>query len=248
MALHKIICVANWPHPAAGALYLPINSNSMTIHREGHKSIAIGTLIFGALNLVFFYFFSASLPSLAWVIFFVSLALLLFLISFFRIPNRALTLNESVVVAPADGKVVVIEEVIDPEYFHDKRIQVSIFMSPVNVHVNRNPIGGEVVYNQYHKGKYLVAWNPKSSTDNERHSVVIKKGSLEVLVKQIAGALAKRISNYLQEGQQVSQTAEMGFIKFGSRVDLLLPVGTSINVDLNQMVQGGVTVIATLKS
>ncbi|MEP7141678.1 MAG: phosphatidylserine decarboxylase family protein [Ferruginibacter sp.] len=220
----------------------------MTIHREGYKSIAIGTLIFGALNLIFFYFFSASLPALAWIIFFITLAMLLFLISFFRIPNRALTLNDNVIVAPADGKVVVIEEVTDPEYFHDKRIQVSIFMSPANVHVNRNPIDGVVVYNQYHKGKYLVAWHPKSSTDNERHSVVIKKGNIEILVKQIAGAMAKRIINYLQVGQQVSQTGEMGFIKFGSRVDLLLPVGTKINVALNQAVQGGVTVIATLNA
>ncbi len=119
-------------------------------------------------------------------------------------------------------------------------------MSPANVHVNRNPISGEVVYNQYHKGKYLVAWNPKSSTENERHSVVIKKGGTEILVKQIAGALAKRIVNYLQVGQKVEQTEEMGFIKFGSRVDLLLPVGTKLNVELNQVVQGGVTVIATL--
>ena len=220
----------------------------MTIHREGYKSIAIGTLIFGALNLMFFYFFSASLPVLAWIIFFVSLGMLLFLISFFRIPNRLLTLNDDVIVAPADGKVVVIEEVTDPEYFHDKRLQVSIFMSPANVHLNRNPISGEVVYNQYHKGKYLVAWHPKSSTENERHSVVIKKENTEILVKQIAGALAKRIINYLQVGQQVNQTAEMGFIKFGSRVDLLLPVGTKINVALNQAVQGGVTVIGTLNN
>jgi phosphatidylserine decarboxylase len=198
------------------------------------------------LNLIVFYFFSASLPILAWIIFFATLGLLLFLISFFRIPNRVLTIQNGAVIAPADGKVVVIEEVTDPEYFHDKRLQVSIFMSPANVHVNRNPIDGEVVYNQYHKGKYLVAWHPKSSTENERHSVVLKSGHTEILVKQIAGALAKRIVNYLQVGQQVRQTAEMGFIKFGSRVDLLLPVGTKINVALNQVVQGGVTVIATL--
>ena len=219
----------------------------MTIHREGYTSIAIGTIVFFILNFIFFYFFSASLPILAGTAFFLSLGLLLFLISFFRIPNRVLTLNENAIVAPADGKVVVIEEVIDPEYFHNKRLQVSIFMSPANVHVNRNPISGEVVYNQYHKGKYLVAWHPKSSTENERHSVVIRKGNLEILVKQIAGALAKRIVNYLQVGQQVSQTAEMGFIKFGSRVDLLLPVGTKINVALNQSVQGGVTIIATMQ-
>ena len=218
----------------------------MTIHREGYKSIAIGTLIFGAINFATLYFFSASLPALCWIVFFATLFLLLFLVSFFRIPNRKLTINENAVVAPADGKVVVIEETIDPEYFKVKRLQVSIFMSPANVHVNRNPISGDVVYNQYHKGKYLVAWNPKSSTENERHSVVIKKNDTEILVKQIAGALAKRIVNYLQVGQKVEQTDEMGFIKFGSRVDLLLPIGTKLNVELNQVVQGGVTVIATL--
>ncbi|MFZ4059189.1 MAG: phosphatidylserine decarboxylase, partial [Ferruginibacter sp.] len=178
----------------------------MTIHREGYKSIAIGTMIFGALNVVMFFFFSASLPWLAWLIFILSLGLLLFLISFFRIPNRQLTINDNLIIAPADGKVVVIEETVDVEYFKEKRLQVSIFMSPANVHVNRNPISGEVVYNQYHKGKYLVAWHPKSSTENERHSVVIRKGNTEILVKQIAGALAKRIVNYLQVGQKVAQT------------------------------------------
>ena len=217
----------------------------MTIHREGYKSIAIGALIFGAINLIFFYFLSESLPALGWIIFFATLGLLIFLISFFRIPDRPLTVSDTGVVAPADGKVVVIEEVVDPEYFKDKRLQVSIFMSPLNVHVNRSPLEGEVVYNKYHKGKYLVAWHPKSSTENERHSVVIRNGTNEVLVKQIAGALAKRIINYLQVGQKVNQASEMGFIKFGSRVDLLLPVGTKVNVELNQMVQGGVTVVAT---
>ncbi|MGB5007019.1 MAG: phosphatidylserine decarboxylase family protein, partial [Ferruginibacter sp.] len=195
----------------------------MTIHREGYKSIAIATLIFGAINVIVYYFLSASLMWLCNIIFVITLGLLLFLISFFRIPNRKLTIADGVVVAPADGKVVVIEETTDVEYFKDKRLQVSIFMSPANVHVNRNPIDGEVVYNQYHKGKYLVAWHPKSSTDNERHSVVLKNGNTEIIVKQIAGALAKRIVNYLQVGQKVKQADEMGFIKFGSRVDLLLP-------------------------
>jgi len=218
----------------------------MTIHREGYKTIAIAALIFGAINLSLFWFFSASLMWLCTAVFIITLGLLLFLISFFRIPHRVLTIEDNAIVAPADGKVVVIEETTDVEYFKDKRLQVSIFMSPANVHVNRNPVSGDVVYNQYHKGKYLVAWHPKSSTDNERHSVVIRKGDTEILVKQIAGALAKRIVNYLQVGQKVKQTEEMGFIKFGSRVDLLLPVGTKINVELNQSVQGGVTVIATL--
>ena len=175
----------------------------MTIHKEGYKSIAIGVILFGIINIVSFYFMSSSLPIISLLLFIATLGLLLFLISFFRIPNRNLTIEENSIIAPADGKVVVIEEVQADEYFTDRRIQVSIFMSPLNVHVNRNPVSGEVVYNQYHKGKYLVAWHPKSSTENERHSVVYKKNGKEILVKQIAGALAKRICNYLQAGQEV---------------------------------------------
>jgi len=219
----------------------------MTIHREGYKTIAISALAFALINLPSFYFISAHEFWLSGLIFVVTLGLLLFLVSFFRVPSRKLTVGPNLVVCPADGKVVVIEEVLDQEYFSDKRLQVSIFMSPANVHQNRNPIAGEVVYSQYHKGKYLVAWHPKSSTENERHSVVIRNAHGEVLVKQIAGALARRIVNYLSVGQKVEQSAEMGFIKFGSRVDLLLPVGTEVRVGLNQMVQGGVTVIAVLK-
>ncbi len=218
----------------------------MTIHREGYKSIAIGLLVFGAINYSYFYFVSASYPAAGWVLFTVTLFLFLFLVSFFRIPNREFTIQDNAIIAPADGKVVVIEETVDPEYFKTKRLQVSIFMSPANVHVNRMPVSGEVVYNKYHKGKYLVAWHPKSSTENERHSIVVKKDEKEILVKQIAGALAKRIVNYLEVGQQVKQTDEMGFIKFGSRVDLLLPIGTALNVQINQVVKGGVTVIGTL--
>ncbi len=218
----------------------------MTIHREGFKSIAIATLIFGALNVVVFWFFSASMLWLSITIFVVTLILLLFIVSFFRIPTRNHTIDAKSIIAPADGKVVVIEEVVDKEFFNDKRLQISIFMSPANVHVNRVPMDGEVIYNQYHKGKYLVAWHPKSSTENERHSVVIRKENIEILVKQIAGAVAKRIVNYLQVGQKVEQGKEMGFIKFGSRVDLLLPPGTTVNVSLNQVVRGGITVIATV--
>jgi phosphatidylserine decarboxylase len=218
----------------------------MTIHREGYKSIAIGTIIFIALNLLMSWLFAASAYWLCILFFVATLGLLLFLVSFFRIPARTLTINDGQIICPADGKVVVIEETIDEEYFKEKRLQVSVFMSPANVHVNRNPISGEVVYNQYHKGKYLVAWNPKSSTENERHSVVLKKGNKEILVKQIAGALAKRIINYLEVGTKVNQTDEFGFIKFGSRVDLLLPIGTQLNVQLNEVVKGGVTVIGTL--
>ena len=218
----------------------------MTIHREGYQSIAIVTLVMGALNILLYWFLGSSLLWLCAIILIISLIFVLFIVSFFRIPSRKLTIDANSVVAPADGKVVVIEEITDVEYFKDKRLQVSIFMSPLNVHVNRNPISGEVIYNQYHKGKYLVAWHPKSSTENERHSVVIKNNKTEVLVKQIAGALAKRIINYLEVGQKVNQTDEMGFIKFGSRVDLIFPVGTKINVSLNEVVQGGVTVIATV--
>ena len=218
----------------------------MTIHREGYKTIAIGALAFAFINLCSFYFISAHAAWLTGLIFLVTLGLLLFLISFFRVPSRKLSTGDNLVICPADGKVVVIEEIMDEEYFRDKRLQISIFMSPANVHQNRNPTGGEVVYSQYHKGKYLVAWHPKSSTENERHSVVIRNGRGEILVKQIAGALARRIVNYLTVGQKVEQSAEMGFIKFGSRVDVLLPVGTKVEVQLNQTVQGGVTVLAKL--
>ncbi len=217
----------------------------MTIHKEGFKSIAIAVFLFGIINVLSFYFISYSLPLLSWLIFLATFILLLFIISFFRIPQRNLTIQDNAIVAPADGKVVVIEEVQADEYFTDRRIQVSIFMSPLNVHVNRNPVSGEVAYSQYHKGKYLVAWHPKSSTENERHSVVYRKDGKEILVKQIAGAVAKRICNYLQAGMEVKQTEEMGFIKFGSRVDLLLPLDAKVQVKIGDKPQGGVTVVAT---
>ena len=217
----------------------------MTIHKEGYKTIAWSAIIFGVINIVSFYFLSFSTPLISTLIFIVTLGLLIFLVSFFRIPDRHLTLREDAIVAPADGKVVVIEEVQADEYFNDRRIQVSIFMSPLNVHVNRNPVSGNVTYSQYHKGKYLVAWHPKSSTENERHTVVYQKNGREILVKQIAGALAKRIVNYLQTGQQVEQSNEMGFIKFGSRVDLLLPLDAKVLVKIGDTPQGGVTVVAT---
>ena len=217
----------------------------MTIHREGYQTIAITAVLFSIINVASFSFLGDLIPWLAITIFIFTLIVLLFILSFFRMPNRQLTINDNQIISPADGKVVVIEEIIDEEYFKDKRIQLSVFMSPANVHVNRNPIGGEVVYNQYHKGKYLVAWHPKSSTENERWSVAVKNVKGTILYKQIAGALAKRICNYTKVGQQVNQTDEYGFIKFGSRVDLLLPPGTKINVKLNEVVKGGVTVLAT---
>lgn len=217
----------------------------MTIHREGYHTIGIAALLFGVINIATFAFLSDAYPFITTVIFIATLGLFIFLVSFFRIPKRALSINEGQIICPADGKVVVIEEITDVEYFHDRRIQVSIFMSPLNVHVNRNPMSGDVLYSQYHKGKYLVAWHPKSSTENERHSVVIENDKGVILVKQIAGALAKRICNYLTPGQQVRQGEELGFIKFGSRVDVLLPLNATINVQQNQLVQGGLTVLAT---
>lgn len=217
----------------------------MTIHKEGYRTIGIAALIFGVINVISFSFLSAVLAWLSLVIFIVTLVLLLFIISFFRVPSRLYTVNDNQIICPADGKVVVIEETVDVEYFKDKRIQVSIFMNPANVHLNRNPISGEVIYNQHIKGKYLVAWHPKSSTENERWSVAVKNNYGTILYKQIAGAMAKRICNYTSVGQYVKQSAEYGFIKFGSRVDVLLPIGTKVNVELNQLVKGGVTVLAT---
>jgi len=218
----------------------------MIIHKEGYKSIGVAALIFGLVNIISFIFVSNRYPVTAQLILWTSVIFFFFILSFFRIPTRSLTKGEEHIVCPADGKVVVIEEITDVEYFNDKRIQVSIFMSPANVHVNRCPVSGKIVYSKYHKGKYLVAWHPKSSTENERYSIVIKNDRIEVLVKQIAGALAKRIVNYCKVDQIAEQSAEMGFIKFGSRVDVLLPIGTKINVELNQKVQGGVTVLATV--
>jgi len=219
----------------------------MTIHREGYQTITISALAFAVINLLSFYFISAHVPWLSYIIFIVTLALLLFLISFFRVPNRKLTKGEDLIICPADGKVVVIEEIVDEEYFKDRRLQISIFMSPANVHQNRNPVGGEVVYNQYHKGKYLVAWHPKSSTENERTTIVTKmKNGNEILFRQIAGALARRIKWYVKEGQPVQQGEEFGFIKFGSRVDIFLPLNAKINVGIGDITKGGRTVIAEL--
>ena len=218
----------------------------MTIHKEGYNSIAIAGLIYILISYCAFSFLSYKHPVIAWVLFILATGFFLFIISFFRVPKREHTMNPKAVIAPADGKVVVIEETVDVEYFNDKRLQVSIFMSPANVHVNRNPIDGEVLYSKYHKGKYLVAWDPKSSTENERHSVVLKSNDTTILVKQIAGAVARRIVNYLKPGQSVVQNNEMGFIKFGSRVDILLPQGTAVNVKIGEAVKGGVTVIAFL--
>lgn len=217
----------------------------MKIHKEGYRSILVAVVIFAIINLLTFYFIASFSTMLGWIVFVATFVLLLFIVSFFRIPKRLHHSGETSIVAPCDGTVVVIEEVEPDEYFKEKRLQLSIFMSPLNVHVNRNPVSGEVMYSQYHPGKFLVAWHPKSSTDNERHTVVYRAAGKEVLVKQIAGALAKRIVNYLKPGDKVTQGGEMGFIKFGSRVDLLLPLDTKIDVKLNQKVKGGVTVLGT---
>ena len=216
----------------------------MTIHREGYRTIGITALIFGIINLISFNFLSANYPTVAILIFAVTLFLFLFIISFFRVPNRVLTINDNAIVSPADGKVVVIEEIVDEEYFKGKCLQISVFMSPANVHQNRHPMDGEVVYNQYHKGKYLVAWHPKSSTENERWSVAVKNDKGTILYKQIAGALAKRICNYTTVGDKAKQTEEYGFIKFGSRVDVLMPLNVKTKVQLNEVVKGGVTILA----
>lgn len=214
----------------------------MTIHKEGILSIAIAALVFCGVAFASFHYLPTGWAVVLSAVF---LVLALFIVSFFRLPGRQHTHNGNQVICPADGKVVVIEEVEDKEFFHDRRIQVSIFMSPANVHVNRYPVTGKIIYSKYHPGKYLVAWHPKSSTDNERHSVVIEKeGKGQLLVKQIAGALARRIKNYAVVGNEAIQNTELGFIKFGSRVDVLLPLGTDIKVHLQQKVQGGVTVLA----
>lgn len=191
------------------------------IHREGYRTLLVLAGILIVINILLAIYFSSLL--LAGVA--ISALIFLFFLQFFRNPSRLIPeRNESYIYAPADGKVVVIEETFDPEYFQDKRLQVSVFMSPLNVHVNRSPISGEVTYVQHHPGKYLVAWHPKSSTENERTTTVIKGEGTELLLRQIAGAAAKRIVNYLQPRQRIEQGAEIGFIKFGSRVDILLPL------------------------
>ncbi len=178
----------------------------------------------------------------------IALALLILILQFFRNPKRVTSKNDQHIVSPVDGKVVVIEKVYEKEYFKDERLQVSIFMSPLNVHVTRYALGGEVTFSKYHPGKYLVAWHPKSSELNERTTVVVKNPVFgEVLYRQIAGALARRIVNYATVGDQVEQGTDAGFIKFGSRVDIFLPVDTPIDVVLNQTVRGGEDVIAHLK-
>ena len=212
-------------------------------HKEGYKIIVIAFIlsITGIL-------LAEKFIEIIWVVKAIQIVILAFLfivLQFFRNPKRATNLNENTIIAPVDGKVVVIEEVEEPEYFKDKRLQVSIFMSPINVHVTRYAMSGSVKYSKYHPGKYLVAWHPKASTENERTTIVLDNKIFgEVLYRQIAGALAKRIVNYAKEGTEVIQGADAGFIKFGSRVDLYLPIGTELTIKLGDVVKGGTQVVA----
>lgn len=212
-------------------------------HKEGFKIIIIALVIVIGLSLLANVFIEH--PTIRGGVIISLVILLLLILQFFRNPKRNFSLNSNQVLSSVDGKVVVIEEVFEKEYFKDKRLQVSVFMSPINVHVTRYPVGGTVTYSKYHPGKYLVAWHPKASEENERTTVVVKNDVIgEVLFRQIAGALAKRIVNYAEEGQKVKQTTDSGFIKFGSRVDIFLPLDAKIKVELNQKVKGGISIIA----
>ncbi|TYC16206.1 phosphatidylserine decarboxylase family protein [Bizionia gelidisalsuginis] len=214
-------------------------------HKEGHKIIALTFIIVIGLFLIVDNFVSTTwLNYLLMSFLFVFLILIL---QFFRNPKKKLVINDSTIISPVDGKVVVIEEVFEPEYFKDKRLQVSVFMSPINVHVTRYPVAGKITYSKYHPGKFLVAWHPKASEENERTTVVVdNKLYGEILYRQIAGALARRIVNYAVKDQEVEKGSDSGFIKFGSRVDLYLPLDTKIKVQLNQKVSGGESIIAEM--
>lgn len=216
-------------------------------HKEGFKIISIASFI-----IVLGILAADNYIEITWLEKSIQIALIgfyLLILQFFRNPKRTTSINDNHIIAPVDGKVVVIEEVFEPEYFKEKRLQVSIFMSPLNVHVTRYALSGKINYSKYHPGKYLVAWHPKASTDNERTTVVIENKSFgEILYRQIAGALAKRIVNYANEGQEVEQGTDAGFIKFGSRVDLYLPLNSNIQVNIGDKVKGGEQVIASSKS
>lgn len=220
----------------------------MTLHREGYLIMAVGLTILTGIQILNYYLFT--LTGWLWLFLILTLGALVMaylIIQFFRIPKRTCTFTDKDIMCPADGKVVVIEEVEETEYFKDKRIQLSIFMSPMNVHANYNPISGNVTYVKYHPGLFLVAWHPKSSTENERTTMVIRHSSgQEVLFRQIAGAVARRICYYIRPEQQVTTGEEFGFIKFGSRIDVFLPIGTKINVNLGDVVKGKLTKLGEL--
>lgn len=214
----------------------------MTFHKEGYTSLALAILFIFVINAVADYY--DALPIIKWFVYLLSAFVFIVIVQFFRSPKKVIQLQDGVILCPADGKVVVIEETEETEYFHDRRLQVSIFMSPTNVHVNRNPISGIVSYFKYHPGKFLVAWHPKSSTENERTTVVVKSNNgVEILFRQIAGALARRIVWYVKDNDPVIQGSEFGFIKFGSRVDLFLPLDSEIHVNIGDKVVGGKTII-----
>lgn len=218
----------------------------MKFHREGYTSLALAILVVFVANAAMHYW-ASEYTVWVWIVYVLSFLLLITILQFFRSPLRKINKAADTILCPADGKVVIIEEAEEPEYFKDRRLQVSIFMSPVNVHVNRNPISGKVKFFKYHRGKFLVAWHPKSSTLNERTTVVVETDrGQQVLFRQIAGALARRIVWYVREEQQVEQGDEFGFIKFGSRVDLFLPLDTQLQVQVGDKVTGGVTVIGTM--
>lgn len=212
-------------------------------HKEGHRIIGIAILIVVIINMFSFYLLSEGWGQK--LILIGSLIFLILILQFFRNPKRLFVNDDNYILAPVDGKVVVIEEVYEKEYFKENRLQVSVFMSPVNVHVTRYPVGGKVKYSKYHPGKFLVAWHPKSSELNERTTVVVENPVFgEILFRQVAGALAKRIVNYAEVGKNAIQASDSGFIKFGSRVDMFLPVDTKLKIELNQKVRGGETIIA----
>jgi phosphatidylserine decarboxylase len=213
-------------------------------HKEGYTIILTSLFIGIALSVLAYFLIDNEL--LVRGINGIILILLILVLQFFRNPKRNFNLNEELVLSPVDGKVVVIEEVFEKEYFNEKRLQISVFMSPLNVHVTRYPVGGDVVYSKYHPGKYLVAWHPKSSEENERTTVVVKSVRFgEVLHRQIAGAMARRIVNYAKVGDTPEQASDSGFIKFGSRVDVFLPLDAKIEVELDQKVKGGLTILAS---
>lgn len=218
----------------------------MKFHKEGWPSLLI-VLVFSAIIIFIARHFFPEFAIAQWFAYTLSAFLTITILQFFRDPKRTFTTGDNLIIAPADGKVVVIEETTENEYFKDKRLQVSIFMSPINVHINRYPISGVVSFFKYHPGKFLAAWEPKSSTDNERTTVVVRhtKGT-EILFRQIAGALARRIVWYCKEGDKAEQCGQMGFIKFGSRVDLYFPVGTKLNVKIGDVVKGSQTVLGEI--
>ena len=213
-------------------------------HKEGFKIIRNTTITLLIVNGIAWYLFGGS--NLIKLLTFTSVVFSILILQFFRNPKRVTPVKSNQVIAPADGKVVVLEETVEHEYFKDKRIQISIFMSPFNVHVNRYPISGEVKFTKYHPGKFLVAWHPKSSTENERTTIVVESEKTgPILLRQIAGAVAKRIILYAKKGEKCSQGDDMGFIKFGSRVDLFLPLDAKINIKMNDIVKGGQTILAS---